>query len=524
MNKKILNSVLTSLSIIFILILAFLLRSYFFLHHDFYFLVDQARDLLLVKDIVVDHHITLIGARAGLGGVFHGPLWLYMLIPTFLFSHGDPFWTLVPVFLFIGLLTVVLAFIIGSKLYSKQVGLLMALALAVTPTLATSAMSITNAYVMPLIFLLFLCAAIIFIRGKDKALVFCLLFIGLGIHFESAFAVFLLPLTVIAFLLRRKSVEKKYLFYSLVTFLVSVSNFFVFELRHRFIMSQSLQQLFAGKVEPLKGYEQYADIGFRISVRMNELRESYVLFLMQNNTLSKLFIYGVLLAVAVIVSTNLIKKKKVPQFDKEYIFIFLIPLLYYVIYIFYPMPLWPHYILPITISSALLLAISVDRLPKNIWRSVVITALVSMLVVPAVSSLKNTYGIVYQPQNDGSYLSQLTAANYIYTDAGKKEFGYFVYHPATFSYNMDYLLWWLGKTKYNITPSNQKHALTYLILYTAPVGDKGAYDFWKKNVVRTTGRVVSTKTVQGGVTIEKLMLDPKEQSADPNYYQNLLFR
>lgn len=61
-------------------------------------------------------------------------------------------------------------------------------------------------------------------------------------------------------------------------------------------------------------------------------------------------------------------------------------------------------------------------------------------------------------------------------------------------------------------------------MFPASSNDHGAYTFWKKNVVRTKGKVISHWLMQGGITIEKLRISPQEPPADPNYYQNLLFR
>src|ERR1035437_7871157 len=101
-----------------ILLFAFLLRTRMFLYGDFYFLVDQARDLLLTKGIVVDHTLTLIGARTGLGGLFHGPIWFYIIAPFFFLFGGDPFFTLVPLFLIVSLSLVVLGFFVGWRLHN----------------------------------------------------------------------------------------------------------------------------------------------------------------------------------------------------------------------------------------------------------------------------------------------------------------------------------------------------------------------------------------------------------------------
>jgi len=68
------------------------------LNGDFYYLLDQSRDMLLAQSIVIDHKLTLIGARTGLGGLFHGALWIYMITPFFMLAKGNPFLRL-PLFL-----------------------------------------------------------------------------------------------------------------------------------------------------------------------------------------------------------------------------------------------------------------------------------------------------------------------------------------------------------------------------------------------------------------------------------------
>ncbi len=74
-----------------ILFLAFLLGARIILSGDFFYLYDQARDYLLVKNVVVNHSLILIGNRSGLGGFFHGPIWIYLLVPVYILAKGSPF-------------------------------------------------------------------------------------------------------------------------------------------------------------------------------------------------------------------------------------------------------------------------------------------------------------------------------------------------------------------------------------------------------------------------------------------------
>src|SRR5664279_1344619 len=99
-----------------ILSLAFLLGARMILAGDFFYLFDQARDYLLTQSIVDTHQLALIGTHSGLGGFFHGPLWLYMLAPSYILGKGNPF---AFTYFYIGLelATVFAAYVIGSKLY-----------------------------------------------------------------------------------------------------------------------------------------------------------------------------------------------------------------------------------------------------------------------------------------------------------------------------------------------------------------------------------------------------------------------
>jgi hypothetical protein len=89
---------------------------------------------------------------------------------------------------------------------------------------------------------------------------------------------------------------------------------------------------------------------------------------------------------------------------------------------------------------------------------------------------------------------------------------------------MDYLLWWQSNRKHLGIPSNLKHSITYLILYPHPTEDKDAVAFRKKNVVRTSAETVETKSFSSGISVEKVHMSTTEKPADPNYYQNLIFK
>lgn len=85
---------------IFLALIAFnlFLASWYVLHGDLYTHSDISRDFLLLNEIS-EKKIVLIGQRAGIDQLFHGPLWLYLNFPAYFLGGGNPvavgwFWIL----------------------------------------------------------------------------------------------------------------------------------------------------------------------------------------------------------------------------------------------------------------------------------------------------------------------------------------------------------------------------------------------------------------------------------------------
>lgn len=511
--------------LIILLCIAFLLRSRMFLHGDFYFLPDQGRDMQLAKSIAIDHKLALIGGHAGLGGLFHGPLWWYMIVPFFLLSHGNPFFSLVPLYLLVSFGIIIAGFFIGRKLYGNFAGFLIALLITFSGEFISTISFTSNSQVMPLIFLFYLFTIILFLRGKDKAIIFSLLCIGIGMHFESAFAIFLFPLTLFAFLFKRHIPRIKSLFIGMGLFMLSIINFVFFDLRHQFLMTHAVLNLLAGHVKPDKANSMYANIFFRIHDRVWWFFSTFRAAIYTENSLLILLLIIIFIAAALFVFRSYLRVEMQTE-DNESIFLLLFIALMYILYIFYPLPLQVHYIQSLDIAVIFLLALAIRKISTSRIGIGVIVLFLFFNMYPAINWLFQNYIInqKYVAGSEGSYTNQLNAAQYVFKDAGGKAFGYFVYDAPIVTYGIDYLLWWQGSTKYHYIPESKKLLLTYLVMFPAPVGDIHAHDFWKKYVVRTTGTVVSEKTLPGNIIIQKLTVGANEFPADPNYYQNLIFR
>lgn len=119
--------------------LAFWIAVSIHFRSDIYFFSDIARDFLLVEEVAFRHDIALIGARASIPGVFHGPAWTYLHVPLAVLSEGNPmavhtFW------FFLVLSSVILATVVAQRWFGHFAAWLVAVLLFLRLPLQSSAL------------------------------------------------------------------------------------------------------------------------------------------------------------------------------------------------------------------------------------------------------------------------------------------------------------------------------------------------------------------------------------------------
>src|SRR3989344_4867233 len=107
-----------------ILFAGFLLRAVEVLNHNYLFGFDEGRDYLLVKEMVTTGKPRLIGAEvgagaAGISGLFHGPFYLYILTLFYFLFGGDPYGSIVMMFLF-GMAALVATYFVANKIFGQK--------------------------------------------------------------------------------------------------------------------------------------------------------------------------------------------------------------------------------------------------------------------------------------------------------------------------------------------------------------------------------------------------------------------
>lgn len=112
------------LLIVAIMLISAVVRFSPLVQYDIPFLFDHGRDMLAVKQIAVDHKLTLIGPFTGLQGVFQSPLHFYQLTIPFLISGGNPAggtWMMA----ILALVGIFLCYILGRKMVGSAFGLIL---------------------------------------------------------------------------------------------------------------------------------------------------------------------------------------------------------------------------------------------------------------------------------------------------------------------------------------------------------------------------------------------------------------
>jgi len=505
-----------SLKILFFtsIVICIIMASWFVIHGDIFFHTDIARDFLLLEDMVKNKPITLIGPRSGgISGVFHGPLWLYLNLPIFILSQGNPvfvgwFWT----FLFI--LTLVIIYIVGKNLFDQQTGALSALLFAVCSLHTTP--NLFNPFGAVMLSPLFFFYFVTYIRhGKLKDLLLCLFVVGLIIQFQMAFG---LPILILSFLYLVVYFFKRKRYHHFLSFsilLIPLSTFILFDIRHNFLQLKAITNfLSAGK-----------DLG-KINLQLFFLSRIKGVLIDGFVMMSEKYWFLILASITIpfiLVLLKIVSNKKFKNRDL-YILFFYFYLGFWLITFFYKGTIWSYYYWPI-LPLAVIIFSSLGRLFKKNFFYLLFASIFLVNFIDRANFIWQSRRFINQ--DAGSWRFNLGLAEKVFDDAGS-EFGYFIYTPDQFGYSPRYALNYLqAQYKNKQARPFEKKPITYLLISPPPEDRpflKG--DWWKINRVKIAKKPEKVFKFKNGFIIEKYILTPEEINiqADPNLIQSLHFR
>lgn len=228
------------LILLFILFVAAIFR-FWHLEITQFITYDQSRDFLIIKRILVDHKLTLVGPTVLIPGVFLPPFYYYFMAPFLMIFHFNPFGADIYTALF-GIGAVFVFYIFCREIFNRLTAVLTSLVFAVLPIAVSATRHAWNPntahfYSLLLVFFIFR-----FVKGKNWGWFYaaCAIFsLSLNFHFSL---LALTPLILITFLFvarKTKNIFSK-LIISLFCLLVFIFPLIIFDTRHNFPVSSSL--------------------------------------------------------------------------------------------------------------------------------------------------------------------------------------------------------------------------------------------------------------------------------------------
>ncbi|MCL4365969.1 glycosyltransferase family 39 protein [Patescibacteria group bacterium] len=224
------------LLILFIFITANIVRFLYF-PDNVYFAFDQARDSFASLEILRGD-LKIVGPPSFLNDkIFPGPLIFYIYAPIYLIFNKSPE-AASAVFRIWNSLGVFLTFAIGSILFNKRAGIIAALLFAFSYEESQYSLFLSHQPLAVITILLFyLGLSIYFFKRKPWGLMLTAAGLGLSIQFHYGY-VFLVPTFIAYIIIFRKRIKHLYLrwvFSSLLLFILTISTFILTEIKYHFI-------------------------------------------------------------------------------------------------------------------------------------------------------------------------------------------------------------------------------------------------------------------------------------------------
>ncbi len=466
------------------------------LSNSFAFTYDVGRDMLEVQKIVQYFDIPLIGQTTGLGGLYYGPWWYYLLTPSFFLSGGDP--QIVALFMvMVGLAAVMLGYLLGKIISGRGLALLLASFLSFSVVMIGYSVQIWNPNVAP--FFLLLLFIFIFKESKRRKInamrnIIIGFILGLLLDAEIVFGVLLIGGVIVSYIvIERKRVlsfDKLFIFFG---FLITLLPRIIFELRHDFIMTKSL---FMQKSEEQQIFDF---LNF-----FNVLPDRVHVFLIQIGETFGLGFYHSVFFTSLILFFLIVFRKKIKKTEKRIVLVsFIIIAVFLVGSSLFARAVWGHYIVGLPVLYIIIVSVALLALIRSYRVVGIITTIVLIFICLRPADVVNAMRNPYWEGNAAVYRNQVAVIDYVYKIAAEKKFNYIVYTPAVHDYPYQYLFSWYGKNRYGYIPEKKTESLFFVIIEADP-GFEGRIKDWLK-IREGDGKVVLDETVKGGIVVQTRM-------------------
>lgn len=478
------------------------LRAVEVVNGNYLFGFDIGRDLLVARDIVENHKLTLIGAEigsgsAGINGIFQGPGYYYLLAFVYWLFQGDPYGVLLTMFMF-GVATLVAVYVIVQRIFGRATAVISLFLVGVSPLIVSQSRFIWSPHPVSLLVVLFLYTAYLIPKRPRLYGPLTVFLAGLTYHFELAMTV---PMVIAVFLslpLVFRIKDMRTYVYSVASAILAFSPFLGFEMRHGWMAVRSALS-YSSPEGPVGSDVWLLRITDHMGPYIANARNSFAI---EGGFVPDAFFTP--LVAGLLIGLIMFALKTKDRLHRLF-FQFLLLLLFtsYVTLLFLNNLIWDYYLIHAHFIYIYVFAYALIRSYRS--SRVIFTILSLFLVSMIVSSAWRMYISYTYDLHDLGGVEKIhgkqAAIDYVYADAKGQPFSEFTFMAPIYTYPYDYLFETYGKKKYGYAPSHEKRGLVYLII--EPDRSKPwTYKGWLETVI-VGGTVEKTVTLPSGHIIQK---------------------
>lgn len=412
--------------------------------------MDNARDMVDVRNMVVLHKLRLTGPNSAIEGLFNGPAWYYLLAIPFILSGGDPYASII--------MEIILWAIGGFfllKLVSKW-GTFYLIPIGAL-WISSNYIFLTNLYAfnpnpVTLLTPLFVYLLFKYIQTNQLIWAVSVWFLGgLFFNFEMNFGIFVPAIIFLSIifsgeinLLKTKNFWIGSLFFGL-TLLPQV----LFDIKHEYIMSNSVLKFIA------ENQGRNTNLSLRFMEVKNSFYQTFSATMMNQKNLSLMLLIISIPFLYKFFKTKLQKRDLVVLISLLIIFV---PFLGYLIL---PVAVNPWHLGAPMAAAVILVGFALKSLFEfKIWGRLISLVLAGFIIFFSLGNIKNFYTVdAGKPNHDPSaYVNEIAAIDYAYRKADGKNFKVYAYLPSVIDYPYQYLIWWRGRSRYGYLPQDYAYS------------------------------------------------------------------
>lgn len=286
-----------------ILLIGVYLRSYR-AQELFMYSHDQDLSSWIVRDVVDNKHLRLAGQETSFQGVFIGMFYYYLLIPFYVLTNMDPVGGLY-LSIILGGFAVFSCYFVFRKIFNEKIALVASFFYATSFFVVFTEREVVPTMPVILWTLWFLYSIYLIYKGNQKS-GFLLIggLLALIWHLNLGLLI-VIPLIFIAFLLSKKPLSFRYLFYGLLVLIIFSLPLIFFELKHNFIQSRAVwASIFAEEKIAVNKLAKLDRVMQLVVKNVSSLYGSYILDIPQ-----KASFYAALVVLLGLMIKNKIEKK-----------------------------------------------------------------------------------------------------------------------------------------------------------------------------------------------------------------------